>query len=44
VSYQQDQVDEAEKHIEKANQNAGAGLKQIEKAYAKASESNCNVS
>lgn len=37
-------MDEAEKHMEKANQNAGAGLKQIEKAYAKASESNCTLS
>lgn len=30
--------------MERANENAGAGLKHIEKAYAKASESNCLIS
>jgi len=35
VSYQQDQVDEVETHMEKANKNAESGLKQIEKARAK---------
>jgi hypothetical protein len=35
VSYQQDQVDEVEAHMEKANKNAESGLKQIEKARVK---------
>lgn len=34
VSYQQDQVDEVEQHMEDANKNAESGLQQIEKASA----------
>jgi len=43
VSYQQDQVDEVEAHMENANKNAESGLQQIEKASAK-SDSTCVIS
>lgn len=43
VSYQQDQVDEVEAHMEAANKNAESGLQQIEKASAK-SDSACVIS
>ena len=43
VSYQQDQIDEVETHMEKANKNAESGLKQIEKAQAK-QDQNCIIS
>jgi len=37
-------VDEVEAHMESANKNAESGLKQIEKASAKADGSNCVIS
>ena len=43
VSYQQDQVDEVEEHMESANKNAESGLKQIEKASAKSDQA-CIIS
>jgi len=43
VSYQQDQVDEVEVHMENANKNAESGLKQLEKAKAK-QDQNCIIS
>mmetsp|Transcript_15684 Transcript_15684/g.23547 ORF Transcript_15684/g.23547 Transcript_15684/m.23547 type:complete len:306 (+) Transcript_15684:299-1216(+) len=44
VSYQQDQIDEVEVSMEHANKTAESGLKQIEKAHAKANESTCIIS
>jgi len=44
VAGQQEQIDEVETHMEDANTNAEAGLKQIEKASAKAESSQCIIS
>eukprot|EP00558_Chaetoceros_sp_UNC1202_P000295 CAMPEP_0197260530 /NCGR_PEP_ID=MMETSP1429-20130617/84082_1 /TAXON_ID=49237 /ORGANISM="Chaetoceros sp., Strain UNC1202" /LENGTH=111 /DNA_ID=CAMNT_0042724773 /DNA_START=63 /DNA_END=398 /DNA_ORIENTATION=+ len=43
VSYQQDQVDEVEQHMEAANKNTESGLHQIEKASSKMDKS-CVIS
>lgn len=44
VTFQQEQVDEVEVTMEQANKNAESGLKQIEKAHAKANENTCIIS
>ena len=44
VAFQQEQVDEVEVTMEQANKNAESGLKQIEKAHAKANEGTCIIS
>jgi t-SNARE complex subunit (syntaxin) len=44
VASQQEQIDEVETHMEDANTNAENGLKQIEKASAKAESSQCIIS
>merc|ERR1711935_578355 len=43
IGSQQEQVDEVEEHMERANESAEAGLKQIEKANTKASTSSCLI-
>ena len=44
MASQQEQVDQVEEHMEDANKNAESGLKEIEKASAKADSSQCIIS
>lgn len=43
IDSQQEQIDDVEENMEQANESAEAGLKQIEKANAKASPSSCLI-
>jgi len=43
IDSQQEDIDQVEENMEQANQSAEAGLKQIEKANAKASQQSCLI-